>query len=66
MDPFDAFDWLWDFWRPWRFIVCLALSVWFAFWLHGKLGPEPWVYFLSVPSVLAGVVLGIIWEARSR
>ena len=55
-----------DLWWSWRFYLCLGISILLAFSIHGKFGSDPWVFFLSVPCVLAGLLAGFVWQARSE
>lgn len=62
----DILEFFVNLFRYWRLNVCLGISILLAFSLHGKLGSDPWVYFLSVACVLAGVGTGFVCQSRSE
>ena len=53
-----------DAFSSWRFYLCVLVSVPIAVWLHNSFGHDIWVWCLSVPIVLAGIIGGFVWKIR--
>ena len=64
-DIFDIFTVIFDFASSWRLCIAAIVGIGLAILFHTILGHGTWVYFLSVPTGLAGVIGGIIWELKS-
>jgi hypothetical protein len=54
-----------DLWLSWRFYLCVATSVGLAIFLHTTFEDHTWVWFISIPLVLFGFVLGFCWQAQA-
>jgi hypothetical protein len=54
-----------ELWCSWRFYVCLCLAAGIAISLHNTFPHQSWVWFVSVPTVIAGIGLGFRWQARA-
>jgi len=62
MNLFSFLGALGEVFFSWRFYLGVLLSVPIAMWLHERFGNEPWVWFVSVPIVTAGLGGGWIWQ----
>ena len=62
---FTILSFLADFASSWRLCIAAIVGIGLAILFHTILGHGTWVYFLSVPTGLAGVIGGIIWELKS-
>ena len=54
-----------EFFASWRFYLGVICSVPVAIWLHERFSNETWVWFVSIPLVLLGIVGGFIWQLKS-
>ena len=54
-----------ELWSSWRLYVCLGISIGIATCLHFAFPDQMWVWFLSVPVMIAGFTLGYRWQIRA-
>jgi hypothetical protein len=65
MTIFDIIFELADVFYSWRVYLCVIPTVLLAWLLHDHWPEARWLYFLTVPSVLGALVLGLRWEYRA-
>ena len=53
-----------ELWCSWRLYVCLAAAAGVAVALHNAIPDQVWVWFISLPVVIAGIALGVWWQTR--
>ena len=61
----DLIDNILDFFMSWRFYTSILICVIIAIGLHSQFQDASWVYFISIPIVIGGVVGGFFWQIRS-
>jgi hypothetical protein len=62
---FDIIDGLLDFSLSWRLYLCAAVSIGFAIFLHYSFGDHIWVWFISIPSAIFGIIFGFYWQIKA-
>jgi hypothetical protein len=56
---------IFDLWSSWRFYICVAITVPIAIALHKIFPDQTWIWLVSAPIVLFGLVAGFYWEHQS-
>ena len=54
-----------DFCTSWRLYLSIFACVIIACGLHALFQDASWIYFISIPLVIGGVVGGFIWQMKS-
>jgi hypothetical protein len=54
------------FWTAWRLFLSLFISIGFAFLVHATFPDQEWVYLISLPTMIAGFFLGLLWELKAK
>lgn len=49
----------------WRFYLCIFVTVGCAIKLHEMFPDRGWVYFITIPLVLVGILGSFIWQIKS-
>ena len=49
----------------WRLYVCIGPALLGAYGLHTAWPDATWTWFVSVPGVIAALILGLRWEWRA-
>ena len=65
MTFFDIIVDIVDLFWSWRVYLCVVPAVLLAYLLHDKWPEAGWLWFLTVPSVVGALVLGLRWEYHS-
>jgi len=65
MTIFEIIFELADVFYSWRIYLCVIPTVLLAWLLHDHWPEARWLYFLTVPSVVGALVLGLRWEYRA-
>ncbi|RYD18829.1 MAG: hypothetical protein EOP88_21220 [Verrucomicrobiaceae bacterium] len=48
----------------WRFYLCFGIAAGVIAAVHLTFPNQAWVYFISVPTGIAGFILGFYWESK--
>ncbi len=65
MTVFDIIMEVADLFWSWRVYLCVIPAILLACLLHDKWPEARWLWFLTVPSVVCALVVGIRWDYRS-
>lgn len=65
MEIFDLILGVLEFLTSWRLLLCPIVAIGVALVLHDSFPNQSWAWFLSIPTVLCGIILGFWWQRRA-
>jgi hypothetical protein len=54
-----------EIWSSWRFYICVGIALIIAIILHSVFSDQNWVWFVSSPIFIFGLVAGFYWEHQT-